>query len=96
MSKYAETQEHTRMIIDFICDTRYEDIPEIVRERAKGRILDTIGVAYKAGAEPAGQIAKEYAKMYGGYRRRAVRCERKVQDRYIQRHVHKRNFDARL
>lgn len=72
MSKYAETQEHTRMIIDFICDTRYEDIPEIVRERAKGRILDTIGVAYKAGAEPAGQIAKEYAKMYGGYPKATV------------------------
>ena len=66
MGVYAEAKPHTKMIIDFICDTKYEDIPEDVRDRAKGRILDTIGVAYKAGTEPAGKIAVEYAKIYGG------------------------------
>lgn len=66
MGKYETAKEHTRMIIDFICDTKYEDIPEDVRDRARGRILDTIGVAYKAGVEPAGQIVKEFATKYGG------------------------------
>lgn len=65
-SKYMQAKEHTKMIIDFICDTKFEDIPPEVVERAKGRILDTIGVAYKAGEEPAGQIAIEYAKLHGG------------------------------
>jgi len=39
-----ETSKHTQMVIDFICDTKYEDIPEKAIENAKRRILDCVGV----------------------------------------------------
>jgi len=61
-----ETSKHTKMIIDFICDTQYEDIPKEVIENAKGRILDTIGVTIKGGTESVGTVIKEFTKKYGG------------------------------
>lgn len=60
------TSPHTQMIIDFICDTKYEDIPEIARENAKGRILDTLGVMVKGGKESVGSVMKEFISRYGG------------------------------
>lgn len=47
-------------IVDFICDTRYEDLPEIAIERAKTRIMDSIGVAFKGGTESVGQVIKDF------------------------------------
>lgn len=61
-----ETSKHTQMIIDFVCDTQYEDIPEVAIENAKARLLDSIGVTIKGGTESAGIIVKEFAKEYGG------------------------------
>ncbi len=52
----------TEIIVDFICDTQYEDIPEIVVENAKGRILDSIGVAFKGGTESVGETVKRFAR----------------------------------
>ncbi len=66
MSKYDEAKPITRMIIDFICQTQYEDIPVEVIENAKGRILDCIGVAYKGGTETVGQVTKEFIRSFGG------------------------------
>ena len=61
-----ETSKHTKMIIDFICDTQYEDIPKKVIENAKGRILDTIGVAFNGSTVSVGEVTKEFIKQYGG------------------------------
>ncbi len=61
-----KTSLHTQMIIDFICDTQYEDIPEKAIENAKGRILDTIGVMIKGGQETVGTVMKEFIRDYGG------------------------------
>ena len=61
-----ETSKHTQMIIDFIVDTKYEDIPALAIENAKGRILDCIGVTIKGGTESVGKVAKEFAAQYGG------------------------------
>lgn len=66
MSKYNEAPKYTKMVIDFICDTKYEDLPEDVIERAKGRILDTIGVAYSGGTESVGKVIKNFVRTYGG------------------------------
>lgn len=52
-------------IVNFICDTRYEDLPAIAVERAKVRILDSIGVAFKGGTEPAGVLAKKLIESLG-------------------------------
>lgn len=56
----------TSTIVDFICNTQYEDLPEEVIENAKGRILDSIGVAFKGGTESVGAAVKKYASVYGG------------------------------
>ncbi len=61
-----ETSKHTEMIIDFICDTRYEDIPPQAVERAKGRILDCIGAMIKGGPEDVGTVVKDFIRDYGG------------------------------
>lgn len=61
-----ETSRHTQMIIDFICDTQYEDIPAEAIENAKARILDCIGVTIKGGEESVGTVIKEFAGLYGG------------------------------
>ncbi len=58
--------KYTQMIIDFICDTRYEDLPAEVIANAKGRILDTCGVTIKGGTESVGDVIKEFARQYGG------------------------------
>lgn len=61
-----QTSDYTKMIIDFICDTEYEDIPVEVLANAKGRILDTVGVAFKGSTESVGSVVQEFANLYGG------------------------------
>lgn len=65
MSKYEQAMPNTKTIIDFICDTKYEDIPAEVIENAKGRILDCIGVAYSGGVESVGKVTKDFIRAYG-------------------------------
>ncbi len=67
-----QTSKHTQMIIDFICDTNYEDIPAEALENAKARILDCIGVTIKGGTESVGTVIKEFAKEFGGKERCTV------------------------
>lgn len=61
-----ETSKYTQKIIDFICDTQYEDIPPAAIENAKGRILDSIGVTIKGGEESVGVEVKKFVDLYGG------------------------------
>ncbi len=72
MGKYREAQHYTKTVIDFICDTKYEDIPPEVIENAKGRILDCIGVAYSGGVESIGRVLKDFIREYGGGRPEAT------------------------
>lgn len=67
MGKYEELKDlpYTKKVIDFIVDTQYEDIPEEVIERAKGRILDCIGVAYSGGVESCGKVIKDFVREFG-------------------------------
>ena len=60
MGKYDEAKAHTKKVIDFIVDTKYEDIPAEAIENAKGRILDCIGVAYSGGVESCGKVIKDF------------------------------------
>jgi 2-methylcitrate dehydratase PrpD len=41
-------EEATRVLSQFIADTRYEDLPRIVAERVKHSILDTLGIIMPA------------------------------------------------
>jgi 2-methylcitrate dehydratase PrpD len=54
------------MIIDFICDTKYEDIPDVVLENAKGRILDTLGVTFKGATASVGDVVKKVLRELDG------------------------------
>lgn len=65
MGKYDEAKAHTKKVIDFIVDTKYEDIPAEAIENAKGRILDCIGVAYSGGVESCGKVIKDFIREYG-------------------------------
>ena len=52
--------QYMNKIVDFICDTKYEDLPDLAIERAKTRIMDCIGVAIKGGTEAVGTVIKEF------------------------------------
>lgn len=61
-----EVSKYTQMIIDFIVDTKYEDIPPVAIENAKARILDTIGATIKGSTESVGDVIRKYVNLYGG------------------------------
>ena len=61
-----EYSKYTQMIIDFIVDTKYEDIPAKAIENAKARILDTLGATIKGSTESVGDVIRNYVKKYGG------------------------------
>lgn len=61
-----ETAQYTQKIINFVCDTRYEDIPPVAVENAKARILDCIGVTIKGGTESVGTVIQEFVREFGG------------------------------
>lgn len=61
-----EVAKHTQQIIDFICDTKYEDIPALALENAKARILDTIGATIKGSTESVGDVVRSFYQKYGG------------------------------
>ncbi len=58
--------KYTQMIVDFIVDTKYEDIPAVAIENAKARILDTVGVTIKGEKESIGEVIRDYLATYGG------------------------------
>jgi len=58
--------EYTQKIVDFILNTKYEDIPEEAIEISKGRILDSIGCAFAGTAEETGKIVKKFLLDNGG------------------------------
>lgn len=62
----ADETKYIDHIVDFICDTKFEDLPALAVDRAKTRILDTIGVAVKGGTEEVGRLIKQFAEIHGG------------------------------
>lgn len=72
MSKYGQALPNTKKIIDFICDTKFEDFPKDVVENAKLRFLDCIGVAYMGGTESVGKVTKDFIRSYCSGRKEAT------------------------
>jgi hypothetical protein len=56
----------TRKLADFIAKTDYDGIPEKVREEAKRRILDYIGVTLAGSTRPEGKMIIEFVRELGG------------------------------
>ena len=52
----------TERMAEFIVDTRLEDIPEKAIHMAKRSIIDTMGVALAAGAEPVAKNVSAYVR----------------------------------
>jgi 2-methylcitrate dehydratase PrpD len=50
----------TKKIVDFICETKYEDLPEKAVTNAKGRILDIIGVSFMGSQDPVGKVVYDF------------------------------------
>lgn len=65
MGKLEKALPNTQKVINFICDTKYENIPAEAIENAKGRILDCIGVAFIGGTESVGKVTKDFVREYG-------------------------------
>jgi len=65
-------QEFTAALIKFILKINYEDIPEIVLERAKLMVLDNIGVQLAGSSFKIGKIIKEYLEYLGGNKQATV------------------------
>ena len=58
--------EYTQKIVDFILNTKYEDLPPKAIENARGRILDCIGCGFAGTAEEIGRIVRSYLLDNGG------------------------------
>ena len=56
----------TQKIVDFICETTYEDLPEKAIINAKGRILDIIGVSFMGSKDPVGGIVYDFIRNVPG------------------------------
>ena len=56
----------TEKFAEFAVHTRYEDIPEQARRKAKQCILDTLGVMLAGSVESASRPVKEYVEEMGG------------------------------
>jgi len=54
--------ENTQRVIDFVVNTRFEDIPAKGLEVARSAILDCVGVALAGARQPAGAIGAEWAR----------------------------------
>jgi 2-methylcitrate dehydratase PrpD len=72
LSSNATTQMKT--IVDFICDTKYEDVPAKAIENAKGRILDGIGVTINGTTDTVGEIIKSFISDFHGEPHATVIC----------------------
>ncbi len=57
---------YTEKIVNFIINTKYEDIPQKAIDNAKGRILDSIGCGFAGTSEETGKIIKEFLIHNGG------------------------------
>lgn len=56
----------TRVIAEFVTETNYSDLSSEAVQMAKRCILDGIGVMLAGSREDCAQIAREYAKSFGG------------------------------
>jgi 2-methylcitrate dehydratase PrpD len=56
----------TRELAEFIAKTHYDGIPEKVREEAKRRILDYIGITLAGSTRPEGNMIVEFVRELGG------------------------------
>ena len=62
----------TKKLVNFIVNTRYEDLPSEGKRRAKECILDCIGVSLAGSVQPIAQILESYLKELGGTPRSTV------------------------
>jgi 2-methylcitrate dehydratase PrpD len=60
---------HTEDLAEFICQTKFADIPDGAIDAAKRHVLDFCGVAIAGSKEPAVKMVSEYVKNVG------ARCE---------------------
>lgn len=56
----------TKKIVDFICDTKYENLPEEAIVNAKGRMLDIIGVSFTGSQDNVGKVVYDFVKDVAG------------------------------
>jgi 2-methylcitrate dehydratase PrpD len=49
----------TDHVARFALDTRYEDVPETVRDLARAHILDALGLALAGAAAPGSRIIQD-------------------------------------
>jgi 2-methylcitrate dehydratase PrpD len=58
--------ETTRKLAEFVCDTRFADIPPAVVQKAKECFLDWQGVALAGTTDPVAPIVMDYVRAFGG------------------------------
>ena len=56
----------TEKLADFVVDTKYKDVPEEARLKAKQCILDCLGVTLAGSIDPINKPIKEYLEEIGG------------------------------
>ncbi|MYA97412.1 MAG: MmgE/PrpD family protein, partial [Nitrospinae bacterium] len=56
----------TERMAEFIVETKWADFPELVIERAKKAMVDTVGVTLAGVDEPVGRIVADFARKMGG------------------------------
>ena len=68
----ANTQKnapvHTTKIVDFIVNSRFDEIPAKALKVAREAILDCVGVAVAGSIEPAGRLTADWARAAAGAR----------------------------
>lgn len=70
----TEATKQMKAVVDFICDTRYEDVPPAAIENAKGRILDGLGVTINGVTDAVGKIVKDFITDFHGQPQATVIC----------------------
>jgi len=58
--------ELTRRLAQFVCTTRFEDLPETVVNKAKECFLDWQGVALAGTTDPGSKVMMQYVTAIGG------------------------------
>ena len=56
----------TERMAEFIVETNWADFPELVTERAKKAVVDTVGVTLAGVNEPVGRTVADFARKMGG------------------------------
>ncbi len=60
------TDESTTRMIDFVCNLRYEDLPESTIKRAKDLIANNLSCIALGAGEPEGGMIRQYSRNFNG------------------------------